>query len=107
MLGPTNIWERAFIHEIMKTNLSYIDETNQKNKFVIEILQCSYFVKDILFKTNSGNEYCEISKKRVFFRIEEIVDRNINDDEFVKKVLIFLKNYFCLFRLPVQVILIG
>jgi len=96
LLGPAKIWERAFIHEIMKTNLSFIDEINQKNKFEIDNFQCSYFVKDILFKTNYGNEFCEVSKKRVFFRIEEIVDRNVDDDNFVKKILIFFEKLLLL-----------
>jgi len=96
LFGPTNIWDRAFIPEFMKNNTSFITEINQNNKFEIENFKCSYFVKDILFQANCGNEYYEINKKRVFFRIEEIADDNSADVDFEKTVLDFFEKLLLL-----------
>jgi len=91
LIGPLEIWGRAFIHEIMKEDVNFIKRVNEMNTFEIDNFLCSYYVKEIRFKTNSEIEYYEISKKRVFFRIQEIVNSDSSDDNFKDTILKFFE----------------
>ena len=96
LVGPSEIWGRSYIHEIMKSDISFISKVKDMNKFAIDNFQCSYYTKEIRFKTNSEVEHYEITKKRVFFRIEEIIDSDRNDDDFKTSIIDFFEGILLL-----------